>query len=243
MSFEYVTVWGVLATSSSKDPVEAPSRVFMELLDPPVEGGSSVYPYQVNDDGLKSGVANDAGELMEEVQGARQVQLGGAEGALEMSYRDVPLVVRIMGPDVEMDITPAYRISVPAGQFQTGPERDQTAANRNLDDFLEFVTSAYLDTDSLLCFGFREKAVVSPEYYPSRAAIESGVPERLFWLNIFPPRVVDEIGRARISSAPAWRTRELDDGAVLLVSLDNPTDRRGKDHKAVAEHLGMDQFL
>jgi len=41
---------------------------------------------------------------------------------------------------------------------------------------------------------------------------------------LFSPELVEEYGRAWLLSAPAWERRELDDGAILLVTTPDPTD-------------------
>jgi hypothetical protein len=42
------------------------------------------------------------------------------------------------------------------------------------------------------------------------------------WLMLFPPAMVEEYGRQFLLDAPAWRTEELDGGAVLVVATDHP---------------------
>jgi hypothetical protein len=44
------------------------------------------------------------------------------------------------------------------------------------------------------------------------------------WLNVFGPKLVDTVGRARMLSTPAWRVEELPNGCVLLVTRPTVTD-------------------
>ena len=44
------------------------------------------------------------------------------------------------------------------------------------------------------------------------------------WLMLFPPTLVAAYGRDFLLDAPAWRTEELPDGAILIVACSDPTD-------------------
>jgi hypothetical protein len=46
----------------------------------------------------------------------------------------------------------------------------------------------------------------------------------VFWLNVFGPRLVEEVGRERMLSTPAWRVEELPNGCVLLVTWPTAAD-------------------
>ena len=48
--------------------------------------------------------------------------------------------------------------------------------------------------------------------------------ETVSWLMLFSPPMVESYGREWLLDAPAWKTRELDDGAVMLVASPDPTD-------------------
>lgn len=70
--------------------------------------------------------------------------------------------------------------------------------------------------------------------------VEAGRVEELYWLQIFTPEMVDFLGEDVIQSAPAWRIETLDDGAVLLVSYENPMFI-GDDYFDLLEHLSLDR--
>jgi hypothetical protein len=44
------------------------------------------------------------------------------------------------------------------------------------------------------------------------------------WLNVFGPKLVETVGRARMLSTPAWRVEELPNGSVLLVTWPTAAD-------------------
>ena len=44
------------------------------------------------------------------------------------------------------------------------------------------------------------------------------------WLMVFSPELVEEYGHEWLLSAPAWERRELDDGAIMLVTSHDPTN-------------------
>ncbi|MUV88972.1 hypothetical protein GJ629_02915 [Halapricum sp. CBA1109] len=66
--------------------------------------------------------------------------------------------------------------------------------------------------------------------------------ERLSWITIFTPPVVETYGRETLLSAPAWETRELDDGAVLVIAYGDPHDPDRERYEAVAEHIGIEAY-
>lgn len=70
------------------------------------------------------------------------------------------------------------------------------------------------------------------------AGVQAGEVEELFWLQVFPPRMLDDAFRDRLATTPAVSHRSLDDGAVLLVAHERPTEW-ASDYLAVAEHLGL----
>lgn len=57
------------------------------------------------------------------------------------------------------------------------------------------------------------------------------------WLNIFPPRLVETYGREHLLEAPAWRTVELKDGAILVVAQKDPA---WLVFDELNEHLGLE---
>jgi len=56
----------------------------------------------------------------------------------------------------------------------------------------------------------------------TRDGVLDGRLEQLYWLQVLPPAMVEEVGRNALLDAPAWRVDELPSGAVLLVAYPNP---------------------
>jgi hypothetical protein len=66
--------------------------------------------------------------------------------------------------------------------------------------------------------------------------------EHLSWVTVFPPKMVDTYGRETLLSAPAWKTMELDDGAILLVTHEDPHDTDPDGLYEVADHIGLKSY-
>lgn len=55
--------------------------------------------------------------------------------------------------------------------------------------------------------------------------------ERLPWLSVYSPSLIDQFGWTdRISDAPAWKTEQLDTGAFLLIKTKDPWADVSRDH-------------
>jgi hypothetical protein len=54
--------------------------------------------------------------------------------------------------------------------------------------------------------------------YPHNRGKLIAVLDRVFWLNVFGPKLVESVGRQRMLSTPAHRVEELPNGAILLVT-------------------------
>lgn len=60
----------------------------------------------------------------------------------------------------------------------------------------------------------------------------------LAWVTLFTPPMVETYGRETLLSAPAYRTVELDDGAIIVVCHDTPLDWNAE-CRDVADHIGL----
>jgi hypothetical protein len=83
---------------------------------------------------------------------------------------------------------------------------------------------------SLLALGIELTKALRPGYgwvdesgwnLPEVRALAAERPQYLFWANFFGPDHVHSVGRAFLKGAPAWRTTDLDDGGVLIVSTES----------------------
>jgi hypothetical protein len=65
--------------------------------------------------------------------------------------------------------------------------------------------------------------------------------DHLSWLTVFTPPMVERYGRDTLLSAPAWKTEEFDDGAILVICHDDvPNWNEGC--RDVADHIGLRSF-
>lgn len=60
------------------------------------------------------------------------------------------------------------------------------------------------------------------------------------WLMLFPPAFVEEYGEATLRGAPVWKTEELEDGAIFLVAVSDPTDPNGVDYSGLRDYFGVE---
>lgn len=243
MSVESIAIWGMLPPSAAGTP-ENLLDDWLNLLTPPTnKDGETVYPYRVKGVDSERGVATDRSELDELFEGTSQGRLGNADGQLEMRYRDIPVIVETMGPSVEFGIAPAYHIDIPDRYSDRDTDFDGPTAEEWVEQVLDLAIEARQRTDALYSFGFPKVGAMPPDYYPTRDELTGRTLDRLYWLNIWPADIVDQIGRDRIRSAPAWRVEELDDRVVLLVTFANPYEMDGQTHGEVAEHFGLEAYI
>lgn len=66
-------------------------------------------------------------------------------------------------------------------------------------------------------------AVMDRDDEQLRALVPQDI-ERIHWLNLYGPRMVEQLGRQRVLSTPAFRLEELPDGAVLWLTRPTPAD-------------------
>ncbi|MBN1207586.1 MAG: hypothetical protein JXB05_22145 [Myxococcaceae bacterium] len=66
-------------------------------------------------------------------------------------------------------------------------------------------------------------ALIGEDIEQRRAWVPERV-ERIYWLNLYGPRIVERIGRERLLSTPAFLMEELPGGAVLWLTRPTPAD-------------------
>lgn len=104
-------------------------------------------------------------------------------------------------------------------------ESDEETLHRvdRLYNFLGELYEAFVATGStpLYVYGlnFAEWDIASDpdhtNFVSAERLLDRQVPG-IYWFQIFPPGVVEELGPDRVRSCPAFRLKQLDDGAVLL---------------------------
>lgn len=92
-------------------------------------------------------------------------------------------------------------------------------ATAELRSFLRELYRLVRETDEprYLCaldYGDREYAAEDRPLVGASALYTGDL--QFFWCQILPPAVADAVGRDRLTSAPAWRVEELDEGSVFV---------------------------
>jgi len=72
------------------------------------------------------------------------------------------------------------------------------------------------------------------------SGLDAGRLDDVTWLTVFTPPFAATYGEHAIRSAPAWHCERLDDGALALLTVADPTDPNGVDYDDVREHFGLD---
>ncbi|QLH80478.1 hypothetical protein [Halosimplex pelagicum] len=152
---------------------------------------------------------------------------------------------------------PQLNISVQDHHFfpQEG-ETDQDAIER-IDTLYTFLADLYevlvaLDRAPVYVYGLQpieyDKAT-NPDHVNGITAeqLRSGEILGIYWCQIFPPRLVEQLGAEQLLSVPAFRSEQLSDGGILLVVTHamNTQALPPEDHapNVVSEKLGIDWEL
>lgn len=154
-----------------------------------------------------------------------------AEVIQTIRYRSVHLAVTFRDTTPGVPDLPRLTFDIEGLEFDhSSLSRDET--RRRIDDLADFLVR---------CYG-RSCAVGHPPQYifgasPTHVAklrqdsgflrttiegVRAGELEELYWLQLLPPQMAERVGRNRLASAPAPRVDKLDDGAVLLMSHEDP---------------------
>lgn len=83
--------------------------------------------------------------------------------------------------------------------------------------------------------------------YETHDSVEAGTPPFAVWdYNLFSPALVEQYGRERLLSLPAWRTVEFPDGGLLLEMSPNPLTEGlayREQYREAARLLGFDRVM
>lgn len=186
-------------------------------------------------EGYEEEIIQDAAEFVE----------GADEYSLLEKGEDITGTFRIIFSRNEFNIElgPSERGGHPSGttamlHVQAGRLKDTTDLGKasNLMEMVEATKDLYLLMDETPALGYgieQHQPITAPlpdgEFPPSKRKFIS-------WLDIYSPEEVETIGKERLLSAPAFRTEQLDDGSVLVVSK-HPTTHDSLDD--VADHIGI----
>lgn len=119
-----------------------------------------------------------------------------------------------------------------------------------IDDLIEFIVHCYerscaIGAPPRYVFGASpthvEKLREGSDFLRTTTeGVRAGELEELYWLQLLPARMVEDVGRELLESAPAPRVETLADGAVLLVAHEDPLRFAGG-YVDVLEHLSLDR--
>jgi hypothetical protein len=133
--------------------------------------------------------------------------------------------------------------------LKSGPDHPEGAAEGEpVEQFAEMVATGYEATEQVPLAVFavtpiHSAAISATENPPATAeSLAHDEYEHLSWVTVFPPAMVDTYGRETLLSAPAWKTMELDDGAILLVTHEDPHDTDPDGLYEVADHIGLKSY-
>ena len=181
-------------------------------------------------------------------------------GKVEVGCVDVPFLTKSShmenysyGGDDGLDLqsAPMVRYHLGEGSYSLDPDDSRHRWESDVhpvEALAEMVATGYKASEQRPLAGFAQTAF-------HRAAMDStgNTPfmaeslahdeyEHLSWLTVFPPAMVETYGRERLLTTPAWKRMELDDGAVLLVTHEDPHDPETHGIKDVADHIGLKSY-
>lgn len=160
----------------------------------------------------------------------------GTDGEVRVSVE--PFAVEeswYLAPDL-----PVLQLSYDAESFRLADR------SRTLDQFLTVVERVYTVTDAAFCYGLSPiEAEIFGEFPDSyrlpvdRDHLEQGQIADVCWLLLFPPRFVEQYGRAWLRDAPVARVR-LVEGSLLLLADETPWDD-DPDRRALQSYFGFEE--
>jgi len=170
------------------------------------------------------------------------VSIGCEDIAAEMTGMDHPQNYTYDGGEEKWDL-----FETPLCEYFLKSDHD-LGTDALVDQFVEMVVTGYESTDDPPLAAHAESptvragahATTSPPFTAESLAHDAY--EYLSWITIFTPSVVETYGRETLLSAPAWETRELADGAVLIVAYGDPHNPDRDQHVAAARHIGLESY-
>lgn len=126
------------------------------------------------------------------------------------------IILNLMGRTCEEDVTCVFYLSVHPFSFVRAPDRAEHLVSlvRALASHLPLSYGmAHSSTDFWLSSDPRAKRPLAPPRI-----------QEAFWLNVYGPQMVEELGRERVLSTPCAHMEELPHGAVLMLTRPTPVD-------------------
>jgi len=200
------------------------------------------------DTGYPCSVMNSEGETTREfvtsLQDLEALATDGVSGGFNLPrdppvyYDQMPVSVDIYQEDGNLFPIPAYRLYVHWDDLS--PSSDY--GRKNIQSLLDLVTHMHEYYDLRYTYGFASyeaPPLSDSQYHLTYEEIEDGSVDTLYWLNIFPPSIVEQFGHERVTSAPAFEIRKMDSGAVLLVVDEDPVEYNQDKWTAIEECLEL----
>ena len=169
----------------------------------------------------------------------RVLQAGG--GTVTIGFHELNIRVRYFSQEVA-ESEPQLGIGVWASQFKLWEDSTEASARRRTKQYTTFVRLLAETFDPLYAFGGIERNEKTNQLLPPLDRLKRGEVKRLFWLNVFSSTAVNQLGRDRVLSAPAWDVEELENGSVMVAISDNPVhpSKVWQDAgKRVGKHLSL----
>lgn len=194
------------------------------------------YSYLETDWHTKSGSINEATDSISKSN-------RGAISTLWYKDLDFSIFINLDDSSFESGI-PNITLSVEPVYFtEDEDESDSFYYKKSVDKIIELSKELYLIAKPAFVGGEgSDPYELTPKLV--KEDLKRGTIKNLFWFNIFPPKLVEKIGKEKLLSAPGWLVEELADGGIMLVLTRHPfftyTLHEHKEKKAeVEKYLGL----
>lgn len=162
---------------------------------------------------------------------AHLAEVPEGEVVQNLRYRSVHLAITFRDRTPGVPDLPGLVFNVEDIEFDHS-SLSSAESQQRIEDLIDFVARCYdrsraVGHTPLYLFGASPTHVAklrqdSDFLRTTTDGVRAGDLEELYWLQLLPPRMVDRVGRDRLTSAPAHRVETLADGAVLLVAHEDP---------------------
>lgn len=160
------------------------------------------------------------------------------EGRIELWCKDLGTYLEFDLPRPFVPDVPHISLMVWESQFKVySGSTTKEGANQRAKQLLEITNTISNSIKPIYVYGLVEK-YDEEQVRPTKEQIMNGEVSRIFWLNIFSEQMVQNLGKDKLLSAPAWKVEERPNGRVLMVVTERP---RFYDTKAreIEEYLGI----
>lgn len=160
-------------------------------------------------------------------------------------YKDLDFSIFIMLESIEIGPgIPHITLSVEPVYFTEDEDKNHPFYyKKSLDKIIGLSKELYLITKPVFVGGEgNDPDDLTPKLM--KDDLQRGTIKNLFWFNIFPPKLVEKLGREKLLSAPCWMVEELADGGIMLILTQHPffSDVRNEHKKKkeeVEKYLGL----